>query len=61
MRGPLAMLGAIVLAVVFALIGVYFQLAPHNARHAVSYHAIAFWGLTLVALIGASFARPKET
>jgi hypothetical protein len=60
MQSPLAMLGAFVLALVFALVGVYFQLVPHNPDHPVSYHAIAFWGLAVVALIGASFARPRE-
>jgi hypothetical protein len=61
MRSPLAMLGAIILAAVFVVVGVYFQLSPHNTQHAVSYRAIAFWGLAAVALIGASFARPRAT
>jgi hypothetical protein len=54
------MLGAIVLAVVFVIVGVYYQLQP-DKHHAVSYHAILFWGLAVVALIAASFARPQRT
>jgi hypothetical protein len=61
LRSPLAMIGAIVLAVIFAVIGVYYQLSPHNSAHAVSYHALAFWAAAVAALIAASFLRPSKT
>jgi len=54
------MAGAIVLAVVLALVGVWFQVHSHNPAHPVSFHAIAFWACALVALVGASFARPQR-
>ena len=57
MRSPLAMIGAIVVAVLLALLGLYFELTPH--RHVVSYKALAVWGVAVVFLIGASFARPR--
>jgi len=57
-RNPLVMVGAVVLAVVFALVGVWYQINPHH--HVISYHALAFWCLAVVALIGASFARPER-
>jgi len=61
MRSPLAMLGAIVLAAVFALIGLLYQLGAFGAtHHQISRHALLFWGLAVVALIGASFARPQR-
>ena len=53
------MIGAVVLAVVLALVGVYYQLSPHTSTHVVSYHALAFWAAAVAALIGASFLRPK--
>jgi uncharacterized membrane protein len=53
------MLGAVVAAVILAVIGVYYQLSPHTSTHAVSYHALAFWAAAIAALIGASFLRPK--
>jgi hypothetical protein len=55
------MIGAVVVAVILALIGVYYQLAPHNSAHAVSYHAVAFWAAAVAALIAASFLRPPKT
>ncbi|HXA42213.1 MAG TPA: hypothetical protein VNV65_04770 [Candidatus Solibacter sp.] len=61
LRSPLAMIGAIVLAVVLAVIGVYYQVSPHTSTHAVSYHALAFWAAAVAALIGASFLRPRKT
>jgi len=59
LRSPITMLGAVVLAVILAVIGVYYQLSPHTSTHAVSYHALAFWAAAIAALIGASFLRPK--
>ena len=50
------------LAVVLVILGVVFQLGiiePKNPAHAISHKAIAAWGLALVALVGASFARPE--
>ena len=58
MRSPLAMIGAIVLGIISILVGVWYQLHPHN--HTVSYHSLAFWGLALVLFVGASFARPQR-
>jgi hypothetical protein len=55
------MLGAFVVAVILALIGVYYQLSPHTSTHAVSYHALAFWAAAAAALIAASFLRPPKT
>jgi uncharacterized membrane protein len=55
----MTMLGAVVAAVILAVIGVYYQLSPHTSTHAVSYHALAFWAAAIAALIGASFLRPK--
>jgi len=60
-RSPLAMIGAVVLAVVLAVAGVYYQLTNHNPAHVVSYHALAFWAAAVVALIAASFLRPPKT
>jgi len=60
LRSPAVMAGAIVLAVVLALVGVWFQVHSHNPAHPVSFHAIAFWACALVALVGASFARPQR-
>ncbi len=56
----MTMLGAVVLAVILAVIGVYYQLSPHTSTHAVSYHALAFWAAAIAALIGASFLRPNS-
>ena len=61
LRSPLAMIGAIVVAVILAVVGVYFQLSPHTSTHVVSYHALAFWAAAVAALIGASFLRPRNT
>jgi cell division protein FtsN len=61
LRSPMAMIGAIVVAVILAVIGVYYQISPHNSAHAVSYHALAFWAAAVAALIGASFLRPPKT
>jgi hypothetical protein len=55
----MTMLGAVVAAVILAVIGVYYQLSPHTSTHAVSYHALAFWAAAVAALIGASFLRPR--
>jgi uncharacterized membrane protein len=55
----MTMLGAVVAAVILAVIGVYYQLSPHTSTHAVSYHALAFWAAAIAALIGASFLRPR--
>ncbi len=60
LRTPLAMIGAVVVAVILALIGVYYQLSPHTSSHAVSYHALAFWAAAVAALIAASFLRPRK-
>jgi hypothetical protein len=55
------MLGAIVLAAVFALAGVLIQLGVFGANHhAISNKALLCWGLAVVALIAASFARPQK-
>lgn len=56
----MTMLGAVVAAVILAVIGVYYQLSPHTSTHAVSYHALAFWAAAVAALIGASFLRPRS-
>ena len=61
LRSPLGMIGAVVLAVVLALIGVYFQLSSHNPAHPVSYKAIACWAAAVAALVGASFLRPRTS
>lgn len=58
-RSPLVLIGLIVLAVIFVIVGVYFQVSAHNPAHPVSYHAIAFWAAAGAALIAASFARPR--
>ncbi|MDP9325733.1 MAG: YdgA family protein [Candidatus Dormibacteraeota bacterium] len=60
MRKPVVLIGLIVLAVVLALVGVYYQVTTHNPGHPVSYHAIAFWAAAVAALIAASFARPRS-
>ena len=57
----MTMLGAVVVAVILALIGVYYQLSPHTSTHAVSYHALAFWAAAAAALIAASFLRAPKT
>jgi hypothetical protein len=56
----MAMLGAVVVAVILAVLGVYFQLS-HTSGHAVSYKAIAVWAAAVAALIAASFLRPPKT
>jgi hypothetical protein len=55
------MIGAVVVAVVLAVIGVYFQLSAHNPAHPVSYKAIACWAAAVAALVGASFLRPRTS
>ena len=60
LRSPLAMIGAIVVAVVLAVVGVLYELRPHTPGHPVSYHALAFWAAAVAALIAASFLRPKK-
>jgi hypothetical protein len=56
------MIGAIVLAAVLALVGLLYQLGTFGQpSHSVSRHALLFWGLAVVALIGASFARPQKS
>jgi hypothetical protein len=55
------MIGAVVLAVVLAVIGVYFQLSAHNPAHPISYKAIACWAAAVAALVGASFLRPRTS
>ncbi len=57
----MTMLGAVVVAVILAMIGVYYQISPHTSTHAVSYHALAFWAAAVAALIAASFLRPPKT
>jgi hypothetical protein len=57
----MTMLGAVVVAVILALIGVYYQISPHTSTHAVSYHALAFWAAAVAALIASSFLRPPKT
>lgn len=59
LRSPLGVIGAIVVAAILGVIGVYYQLSAHNPAHPVSYHALAFWAAALVALVGASFLRPR--
>ena len=59
-RSPIVLIGLIVIAVVCVVVGVFYQLGPHNASHPVSYHAIAFWAAAVAALIAASFARPSK-
>lgn len=61
MRSPMGMIGAVVLAVVLAVIGVYFQLSVHNPSHPVSYKAIACWAAAVAALVAASFLRPRTS
>ena len=61
LRSPAGVIGAIVVAAVLALIGVYFQLSAHNPAHPVSYKALAFWAAAVAALIGASFLRPRTS
>jgi uncharacterized membrane protein len=60
-RSPIGVIGAVVVAVIFAVIGVYYQLSAHNPSHPVSYHALAFWAAAVAALIGASFLRPRTS
>jgi fumarate reductase subunit D len=61
MRSPLALIGAIVAAVILALIGLLYQLGAFGPRaHGISHHALLFWGLAVVALVVASFARPQN-
>jgi hypothetical protein len=56
------MLGAVGLAAVFVVVGIMYQVGVFGTpNHAISYHAIAFWGLALVALVGASFLRPRNS
>jgi hypothetical protein len=59
LRSPIVLIGLIALALVLTLIGIYFQISPHNPAHPVSYHAVAFWAAAVAALIAASFARPR--
>ena len=61
LRSPIGVIGAVVVAVIFAVIGVYYQLGAHNPSHPVSYHALAFWAAAVAALIGASFLRPRTS
>ena len=59
LRSPMGMIGAIVVAALLAIVGVYYQVSSHNPDHPVSYHALAFWAAAIAALIGASFLRPR--
>jgi hypothetical protein len=61
LRSPMGMIGAVVVAVVLAVAGVYFQLGAHNPSHPVSYKAIACWAAAVAALIAASFLRPRTS
>jgi fumarate reductase subunit D len=57
----MAMIGAIVAAVLSAVIGVAFQLGMLVPKHhSISRHALVAWGLAVVFLVGASFARPQR-
>ena len=58
LRSPMGVIGAVVVAVLLVVLGVYFQLTPHH--HAVSYKALAVWGAAVVCLVGASFLRPDR-
>ncbi|MHB8509554.1 MAG: hypothetical protein ACYDGR_13035 [Candidatus Dormibacteria bacterium] len=59
-KGKQAVAGLIGLAVLLVIVGIIFQvglLGPNH--HGISHKAIAAWGLAVVALVGASFARPE--
>lgn len=61
MRGPLAMIGLVALAVVLVVLGVLFQLGMFFPKHhTISNHAILAWVLAAASLVAASFARPRE-
>lgn len=60
LRSPVVLIGLVVLAVILAVVGVYYQVSVHNPDHPVSYHAIAFWAAAVASLIAASFARPRR-
>jgi hypothetical protein len=65
-RGPAAMIGAVAAAVVLVVLGILIQIGALASilganHHTVSTKAIACWGLAVVALIGASFLRPRAS
>jgi hypothetical protein len=58
----MAMISLIVLAAVLVVLGVSFQLGMFFPKHhTISNHAILAWVLAAAALVGASFARPRES
>lgn len=58
----MAMIGAIVAAALCAIIGVGFQLGMFIPKHhSISRHALVAWGLAVVFLVAASFARPEAS
>lgn len=62
MRSPMTLISLIVLAALLVVLGVAFQLGMFFPKHhAVSKHAILAFVLAAGALVGASFARPRET
>ena len=61
MRSPMAMISLVVLAVLLIVLGVAFQLGMFFPKHhTISNHAVLAWVLAGAALVGASFARPRE-
>ena len=61
MRSPMAMISLVVLAVLLIVLGVAFQLGMFFPKHhTISNHAVLAWVLAGGALVGASFARPRE-
>lgn len=56
------MIGLVVVAILLVVLGVAFQLGMFIPKHhAISNHALLAWVLAVASLVGASFARPRES
>ena len=61
LRSPMTVILLVVAAAILILVGIAYQLGVFGPlKHAISYHAIAFWAAAIACLVAASFARPRK-